>query len=82
MSQTRTIRIENAYADGDEVTNEMTVSVARREEFDSDEAYDDYLMDELYQYTGTGRTDRAARHSFHSVDSIDGLVPEIHLEWG
>lgn len=74
----RTLKITNAYDTGDVIVTDATVEVSGPEGYTPEE-YHEYLMDELFQYTGTGRT---KGNSIYEVDSTDGLHPPIHLEFG
>lgn len=79
----RELRIGNFYCDRDGTTDEifrMVVhDVALPSAFDSEQAYVDYLDQELFPLTGTGRT---KGNSFYTVRSIDDIEPRIDWESG
>ncbi len=75
----RRVHVSNAYASGDEEEHDDTVWLAPREAFDTDDEYDEYADEVLFALTGTGRT---TGNAYYEVESIDGLEPTIHKEWG
>jgi len=75
----RTIRFDNTYADGDESSNEQFVKLRDRRPGETDDEWDAYLGDALFEFTGSGRTDDIG--SYYEATSVDGLEPAIYYEW-
>jgi hypothetical protein len=75
-----TIKIDNVYEDGDEVTNVDTVDVVHPE---PDVDLDDWAYDELFPLTGTGREEGDAGYFVQITECADR--PDLvgrEFEWG
>jgi hypothetical protein len=77
---TRKLRIENFYEGGDEpVVTEASLEVPSTDELAAQgRTWQDFVADELFAVTGTGRTEGDASYF---VTSIDGLEPAISEEF-
>lgn len=79
----RELRVGNFYADETshvaEVFTMVVHNVAPPSDFESEQAYLDYLEFELFPLTGSGRTEGS---SFYTVRSIDDVEPRIEMEFG
>lgn len=74
----RAIRISNVYEGGAEIPVTVAIELRQRGPDEDDAAWDEYLRDILWPLTGTGRTEGNAGYF---AESIDGLDPEIRMEW-
>jgi hypothetical protein len=74
----RIIQIRNVYEGGADILAIEIVPMRHRGPDEGDAAWDDYVRDTLSPLTGTGRTEGNASYS---AESIDGLEPEIRMEW-
>ena len=74
----RELKITNIYEDGGEVITHERVVLSERSRFSDESAWNDYLQDTLFKYTGTGRTSGDAGYF---VESDDGLDPAISVEY-
>lgn len=75
----RKLTISNAYDDGTEVTTTAECEIDGDLYVNDPQYREDVEQEDIFALTGTGKTDG---NSYYEVDSIDGLEPVIHVEFG
>jgi hypothetical protein len=77
------IKIENVYEDGEEITEHKTLDVPVPPTFViDDEAHQDWAYDHIFTETGTGKTEGDAAYFVEVTASDEPAMMGNKYEWG